>query len=171
LQDCAVEFDRDFFSSTDSFFNSPGIYIRFMLSGDARYMNCPHCQKELPENYSAMWCPFCGLDLSPVKPLQEASPFKIYWPFFFVALLLPPFLTLVSALCFRSSNEGVSPMVGMIGGAIGGIICGAMIGCQGSTKLPIRIVLGVVMSAVMIFVCILLCFFGCTAGGYQFRID
>jgi hypothetical protein len=30
-------------------------------------MNCPHCQKILPDDYPAEFCPFCGKDLSPAE--------------------------------------------------------------------------------------------------------
>jgi len=131
-------------------------------------MNCPHCQKELPKEYSAMWCPFCGQDLSPQKPPQDAPPFKINWWVFFVALLLPPFLTLLTAMSNLSPNQSVSPFIALIGGLVGGIVCGVMLGYQGSRNLFVRIILSLVMSVVMVAVCIVLCFFGCTVGGYQF---
>jgi hypothetical protein len=133
-------------------------------------MNCPHCQKELPENYSANWCPLCGTNLN-------EAPIKFHWRLFLVALLCPALLTLLSAAAMRflisshSMNEGVSPWVGLIGGAIGGVICGVMLGFQASKNLPIRIILSILMSAIMIVVCVMLCFFGCSLGGYQFRID
>jgi len=139
-------------------------------------MNCPHCQKELSENYGAAWCPFCGKDLPTEnsKPLQELPPVKFNWRMFLCALLSPALLTLLSAAAMRfilskPMNEGVSPWVGFVGGTIGGIICGVMLGFQGGKNLPVRILLSILMSAVMIVVCIMLCLFGCGIGGYQMR--
>ncbi|HEY5233918.1 MAG TPA: hypothetical protein VIK35_10340 [Verrucomicrobiae bacterium] len=139
-------------------------------------MNCPHCQKELPENYGAAWCPFCGKNLPPEysKPLQESPAVKFNWRLFLCALLFPALATLLSAatmrfLMLKPMNEGVSPWVGLIGSAIGGVICGVMLGFQGSKKFPVRILLSILMSAVMIIVCIMLCLFGCGIGGYQMR--
>jgi hypothetical protein len=141
-------------------------------------MNCPHCQKELPENYLAMWCPFCGKNLLPeVEPSRELPPIKFNWRLFSVALLSPALLTLVSAAAARflilsqPRNESVSPWVGLIGGAIGGVMCGVMLGFQASRNLSIRIMLSILMSVIMMAVCILLCFFGCSVGGYQMRLN
>ncbi len=40
-------------------------------------ITCPHCQKELPVNYSAAYCPFCGEMLPdekiPASPVQTLS--------------------------------------------------------------------------------------------------
>ena len=35
---------------------------------------CPHCQKELPANYAAGWCPFCGRDLEPGQANPASQP-------------------------------------------------------------------------------------------------
>lgn len=57
-------------------------------------MNCPHCQKELPGNYAAAWCPFCGRDLEPgqaniqLQPAFESN--YVRWPKFFIVLFAPP---------------------------------------------------------------------------------
>jgi hypothetical protein len=140
-------------------------------------MTCPHCQKELPENYSALWCPFCGQNLSLDQPPKESPPIKFNRWLFLCALLFPPVLTLISAMAMRSlmvrqlMGEGVSPLVGLVGGGIGGIICGVMLGLQSSRNPLIRVMLSILMSAIMVVVCIMLCFFGCTVGGYQFRLD
>lgn len=141
-------------------------------------MNCPHCLENLPPDYSSPWCPYCGKNLGAPIPLkQELPPVKFRWRLFLCALLLPVFLTLISAatmrflILSRPANEGVSPMIALIAGAIGGVICGVMMGFQTGGNLLLRVVLSILMSAIMIAVCITLCFFGCNFGGYQFRID
>lgn len=140
-------------------------------------MNCPHCQKELPANYSANWCSFCGKDLpEPASSEQELPPVKFKWKLFLCVLLAPPLLTLLSAAAMHflilpdSTNESLTPFVGLIGGGIGGIICGVLIGLQ-SRNLAARVFLSIFMAAIMIPVCVTLCIFGCTFGGYDFRID
>jgi hypothetical protein len=139
-------------------------------------MNCPHCQKELPPDYSAACCPFCGKNLLPeAEPFQKLPPAKFRWKLFLCALLSPALLTLFSAAAMRflilsqPTNEGVSPMIALVAGAIGGVVCGVTLGLN-SRNLPARIALSILMSAIMIIVCIMLCFFGCGIGGYQMRI-
>jgi hypothetical protein len=139
-------------------------------------MNCPHCQQELPENYGAAWCPFCGKNWLPeAKPFQKLPPVKFRWRLFLCVLLSPALLTLLSAATMRfvisshPTGEGVSPTIALAGGTIGGVICGVMLGWNSRT-LSARIALSVLMSAIMIIVCIMLCCFGCGIGGYQMRI-
>jgi len=141
-------------------------------------MNCPHCQKELPENYGARWCPFCGKDLPAsatyaveAPPSASLKPVKINWLIFISALLIPPMLTMLSALLTGSRNDPVSPVVGLCGGVAAGIYCGVVLGLRfGETSLG-RIVCGVLLSMPMVIVCVMLCFFGCTIGGYQIRLN
>lgn len=134
-------------------------------------MNCPHCQKELPENQTSLLCPFCGQGLaSQIDFLDKSTPVKFQWPIFLCALLMPPVLTLLSAALHQSPNDNVSPMLGMVAGIIGGIICGVMLGFKSSRNIFVRISLSIVMSAIMVVVCIVLCCFGCTAGGYKLEM-
>jgi uncharacterized protein YacL len=140
-------------------------------------MNCPDCKKELPENYGDAYCPFCGKDLSSkAEPPQKLTPVKFRWRLFLCALLTPALLTLLSAATMRflfltqRTNEGVSPVIALVGGAIGGVICGVMLGST-SNNLLARIALSILMSAIMVIVCIMLCFFGCGVGGYQMRLN
>ena len=138
---------------------------------------CPHCQKELPENYGALDCPFCGKDLPSGRPeaFHELPQVRFNSLLFLAALLLPPLLTLLSATLMRfvfltkPMSEGISPWVALVGGCIGGVICGALLGTRIGRNLPARIVLSIVFSAMMIVVCIMLCLFGCGIGGYQMR--
>jgi ABC-type nitrate/sulfonate/bicarbonate transport system permease component len=137
-------------------------------------MNCPHCQKEMPENHGAVYCPLCGKDL-PAATTGFAGK-KMSWRWFMVALLSPPLLTLISAALMRfvfasqETNEEVSALIGFLGGVIGGIVCGVMIGARASQDFAARIMVSIFCVPVMVIVCITLCCFGCGIGGYQFRI-
>jgi len=141
-------------------------------------VNCPHCQKDLPENYSANWCPFCGKNLStpPDDSAKTQTPrkFRWHWKLFLCAMLSPALLTLLSAATMRflvlshPTSEGVSPTIALLGGAIGGVVCGVTLGLTARNLLN-RIAISILMSAIMIVVCIMLCFFGCGIGGYQMR--
>ena len=107
--------------------------------------------------------------------MSEPNGHRFKWLAFLCALLLPPLLTLLSAAIMRLTlssprNEGLSPLIAVIGGAIGGIICGILLTFRATKNIRHRVVLSVVLSAVMIVVCVSLCFFGCNIGGYQFRI-
>lgn len=140
-------------------------------------MNCPHCQKELPDNYGARWCPFCGKDLpasatyAVEMPPSAASlkPVKINWLIFISALLVPPLLTMLTALSTagRNSELLVPPFVGVCGGVTAGIYCGVVLGLRLGQTLSGRIIGGALLSVPMVIVCVMLCFFGCTIGGYK----
>ena len=140
-------------------------------------MNCPNCQKKLPEKYDAAYCPLCGKNLppNPSEQARELPTVKFNRLLFFGALLIPPVLTLLSAALMRfvvlvsSTNEGVTPMVAIVGGCIGGAICGAHLGVKAGKNIPARIGFSIVFSAMMIPVCVTLCCVGCGIGGYQMR--
>src|SRR5438045_9761240 len=109
-------------------------------------MNCPHCQKALPENYSASFCPHCGGEVqqpNPVTPdTPPLAPFKLNWWIFFSALLAPTLLTLLSAGLFKAqANEQVSPMIGLFGGASAGIAFGVMVSLRIGKLVAARAVL------------------------------
>ena len=105
-------------------------------------MNCPHCQKEMPEDHGAAYCPLCGKDLSsePADLARTLPPVKFNSLLFFAALLLPPLLTLLSAAAMRylvsasPVNEGVSVVVGLLSGVIGGAVCGVLVGLKTSRR-------------------------------------
>lgn len=134
-------------------------------------MNCPHCQKELPENYDAAYCLYCGRSYSPEgnQTLQTLPPVKLNAKAFFLLLFIPPILTLISAWIAHVQNEPYSKIIGFFGGGAAGITCGIMLGLRIGKTLPARIGLAVFFSAVMAIVCVALCCFGCNLGGYQMR--
>ena len=136
-------------------------------------MNCPHCLKELPENYHAGWCPFCGKDL-PASEIDSAKPplrpVKIYWPVFFAVLLAPALVTMFSAMLDHAPNQSVSPVIGLFGGAAAGIACGIILGLRlGSTALE-RVVVTLLLCLIMAVVDITLSCLGCAVGGYNWKI-
>src|ERR1700743_3651847 len=133
-------------------------------------MNCPHCQKELPENAATGHCPYCGAPLiSPKPPIHSRRPLKFHWWFFPIALLAPPVLTLLTALGTRSNahqpRDPTAPLaVAFLGAITGGIICGLMIGLQCKSPAA-RILVSLAMIVVMFCVCLVLCCAGCAIGG------
>lgn len=138
-------------------------------------MNCPHCQHELPENYAAAYCLFCGQDLSPIipagqSPKQSLAPIRFRAWVFFLMLLGPPILTMLSAWLVHAPNESYSVGIGFFGGGAAGIVCGIMLGLRLGKTIPARILQCLFFAAIMVVVCIMLCFFGCNLGGYQFRL-
>jgi hypothetical protein len=138
-------------------------------------VNCPHCQKELPEGQGAACCPFCGKESLPEpavgEPLLPSVKFRAQ--LFFTALLLPPALTMIWAAVVRlvlrdgAVNEGVSPMVGFFGAVAGGLVCGVLLGLKAGRTVPTRIICSMVFAPIFFVVCIVLCWFGCSTGGYQ----
>ena len=142
-------------------------------------MNCPHCNQPVPENYPASYCFHCGQSLPPASP-DPASilpPVKIKWRWFWLALLAPPVLTMLSALVMQlawpamAGNEPISPVVAFSVSIIGGIASGIIIGIKrGQTKSE-RIINSIVCSIVFSIVCLVLSIAGCSAGGYHFVIQ
>jgi hypothetical protein len=140
-------------------------------------MNCPHCQKALPENYTASYCPHCGAAVKPAEPvLVRPSPLplpprRLRLPIFFGIMLAPPLLTMLIAFLGKGhENEQVSPVIGFFGGAAAGIACGVMLALRTSHSIAGRVILGILLSIVFVVVCIMLSFFGCMAVGYHLNL-
>ncbi len=134
-------------------------------------MNCLNCQKELPANYAAARCPFCGHDLAvsgsdSIQP--PLPPVKTHWLIFFSVLLAPVLLTILTVL-LGAKNGGAPAGIATIGGGVAGIICGAMLGRQVGSTRPLRIILGTVFAGILMVVCIGMSCFGCLASGFQLR--
>ena len=138
-------------------------------------MNCPHCQKTLPENYGATYCPFCGMGI-PVgeSPLPvngpSLAPVRIRWLVFFAVLLAPALLTLLSSFLGRGhDNENISPIIAIVGGIGAAIACGVMLGLRIGRTVATRVGLSLLFSCVFAPMSVTLCFFGCMVGGYQLQ--
>lgn len=140
-------------------------------------MNCPHCEKPLPENYSASYCPYCGKEIQPqatlpgTPPPRPPTPVGINWMVFLGIILAAPLLTLLSAFLGRGhSGESVSPVIGFFGGIAGGITGGIMLALRIGKTAGARVALGILFACVLAVVCITLSLFGCMAGGYQMNL-
>src|SRR5690242_13965829 len=132
-------------------------------------MNCPHCQKPLPQNYTASFCPHCGGAIEyphiPVPASPPLPPVKVNWFLFFAVLLAPPLLTLITAFVSREQRgQSVSPVIALFGGAIAGIVCGIMLARRVGRTGSARILLGFLFSGIFAVVCITLSLFGCLGG-------
>lgn len=139
-------------------------------------MNCPHCQKVLPANYGATYCPFCGMGI-PVgeSPLPVNGPslatVRIHWSVFFAVLLAPALLTSISSFLGRGyDNESLSPGIAFLGSLAAGFACGIMVAFHIGKNTATRFVLGLLFSAAFAFFCLILSFFGCMVGGYQLQL-
>ena len=126
-------------------------------------MKCPHCQKELPENYGAAWCPFCGQNFS-AHANSSLPPARLNWWVFFAILLAPGLLALLGALLKVEALSVASPL---FGGPIAGIICGILLARRIGRTLQARIGLGFLFVALLGFLSFALGFTGCMAGGFQ----
>jgi len=123
---------------------------------------CTHCQEELPANYAAEWCPFCGRDLpsggtgAPTRPAFE--PGYVTWRKFFIVLLAPP------VCCFLALAVGLELpafLIGMFGSFVSGLWCARMI-INGSNLTGFKN--GLAQFGVTMLLCCLsvfLCFIGC----------
>ncbi len=130
---------------------------------------CPHCQKELPANYGAEWCPICGRDLPPSETdsvQHQLPPVKTNWLVFFSVLLAPIVLTIL-AVFLGAKNGNAAPAITFFGGGTAGIVCGVMLGRQLGKTGPTRVILGVLFVFIMVVVCIGMSSFGCMASGFQ----
>jgi hypothetical protein len=132
-------------------------------------MNCPHCQKVLPENSSGKNCPHCGKSLQPeVATASSLAPVRIKWLIFFGVLLAPPLITMFAAFLGKGQeNEQASPVIAVFGGAGCGIACGIMLALRLGRTSGARVLLGLLFSVIFAVVCITLSCFGCLAVGYQ----
>jgi hypothetical protein len=127
-------------------------------------MNCPHCQKELPENHGAVYCLFCGRDLVPeetgiLPPIFESN--RFHWPKFCMVLFTP------AVGCFLSlamDVSGLALIFGLVGSVASGLICARMI--MGSLHLAgsKRFLVHFVLAMLLCGLAWLLCFLGCAGG-------
>jgi hypothetical protein len=145
---------------------------RFKYQAATQNMNCPHCQKELPENYGAVYCPFCGQNLpahsaAPLPANPPLPPVPVNWWIFFAILLAPAILALIGSLL---KVDGLSVGSPLIGGAIAGIVCGILLARRVGRTTPTRIGLGFLFVALMGFLSFALGFTGCMVGGFKMNL-
>lgn len=135
-------------------------------------MNCPSCQRPLPDGQSAA-CPSCG------KPLLNAPgavvspalpPAQLNWLIFFAVLFAPPLLALLAARGGRPA-EGMAAGIALVGGGLAGIACGVLLGRRLSRTAGMRIVLGLIFAAVLSVVCVGMSCVGCLAGGFRLNFQ
>jgi hypothetical protein len=86
---------------------------------------------------------------------------------FFLFLLGPPILTLLSALLFRDRNNSAPCGIALLGGGAGGVGCGVLLGRRLGSTPPRQIAPGLLFAPIMVVVCITLCLAGCSAGGFK----
>ena len=138
-------------------------------------MNCPHCQKPLPEKYNATYCLHCGQALELREPpinWQPLTPVKVSWFLFFGVLLAPAILTFLTAFLGKEqSNEQASPLIGFYGGAASGIACGILLAVRLGKNVLARIIFAILFSCILGVVSIAVSFAGCMAAGYKFRFE
>ncbi len=140
-------------------------------------MTCPHCHQPIPDNNPACYCCHCGRGLPAAEsdPAHALTPFRIKWRWFWLALLAPPVLTLLSALLMRlaaptANNESVSPFIALVGSAGGGIAGGIIVGLKRGETIPERVLTSIACAVAFSVLCLILSFAGCNLGGYHFVI-
>jgi len=134
-------------------------------------MLCPHCKKQLPEKYSASWCPLCGKNL-PSDPLPAtdllpgngpvATRTPVTWWLFWSILLAPAVLAAIGA---ASNSENLAIISPLAGGAIAGIICGVMLANSLERPPETKILLGFVLVPLFALLSFALGFGGCVLAG------
>jgi hypothetical protein len=131
---------------------------------------CPICQKELPENYGAVYCPFCGKDLPPPvfalvetrEPSVESPPAKVNLPLFFGALFAPALLTLLVAL-FKS--ETATSIWILASSPVAAIVAAVVLSGYNAGK-PVERTLAILVYVVAFSIfCLMTSFFGCALAG------
>ena len=100
----------------------------------------------------------------PIGPSPVTPNRSLHWPWFLLALLLPPILTFATAMAGWKNVPVVCPF---IGGGLAGLVCGVLLG-----RLLGKTAQSVVLLS-LLFVCVFgalsfgLCFVGCLAGNYN----
>jgi hypothetical protein len=131
-------------------------------------MNCPHCQKELPENYSSTDCPYCGENMTgnaEAGSSQNTPTRRFPWFWFFLVLAAPAILNFVLASFAANSIEVANVILGLTfaGSPAAGIAGAILFGRwkRDSSNSRINVVALAVLLSVLSFG---LCFVGCAAG-------
>ena len=131
-----------------------------------KIMKCPHCQKELPENYGAGWCPFCGCDLAASETGLTVRPatYKINWLLFWIVLLAPAAVAFLASL---ANFEGIAVFSPIFGGLIAGNVCATVLARRMGRTRGSKILLGMLFSVLLSALSFGLGFAGCSLGGFQ----
>jgi hypothetical protein len=136
-------------------------------------MNCPHCQKELPQNYSTAFCPFCGETIgakADALASSEISPRKrFFWGWLFLVLAAPAIVDFLLVAIFSNFDQaanlmvlvalGGSPVAGLVGAIL--LVRWQTNGDDSKSTDATKVILFAVLFSVISFA---LCFAGCAAG-------
>jgi hypothetical protein len=127
-------------------------------------MNCQHCEKELPEKYSASWCPFCGRDLR-IESLETMGMMYSNHPFnwlgFCTVLVAPALICFVFGMISVKLFGAAIVLIAIFGGMTSGLVCTRIIMNRsdmfGFQRVIAHFFLAVALCALSYF----LCFMGC----------
>jgi hypothetical protein len=130
-------------------------------------MNCPHCQRELPENHGAAWCPYCGKDLADafVSSSGNIPKRRFPWLVFAIVMSAPAMadFILVNFISDSLDTLGTMMLISFVGSTISGIACGIILarwkGASGFRLFSQAIGFAFLMAIVSFGLCCL----GCTA--------
>ena len=117
-------------------------------------MICPHCQKTLPENYSAMWCLFCARDFVD-QPLEVP---KMNWQMFWLVLFTPALISLLAGFFEAGEIVVLSTFVGSV---VAGISCGKKLAERRANGMEPSKLFVFVFSTGLVVLSFVLCFAGC----------
>ena len=125
-------------------------------------MNCPHCQKELPEKPGDQPCPACGKIIPAGQTQKRVGVFNLL-----LVLITPAIITMLVSL-LKSANA--TSICVLISSPAAGLICGLML-TRNTQNIALRIFLVLLLGALLAVFCLISCFFGCAlAGGGGVRI-
>jgi hypothetical protein len=134
-------------------------------------MNCPHCQKELPINYSDAYCPFCGEGIAAksgeVASSQNTPRKRFFWGWLFLILAIPAIVDFLLLTIFSNFDEAVNLMaMATFGGSpVAGIVSAILlVRWQGDGSQSPGVLKGILFSILFSVISFGLCFAGCAAG-------
>jgi len=101
------------------------------------------------------------------EPPPVAPARSLHWPWFTLALLLPPIITWASAAAGWKDFPVACPF---IGGGVAGLVCGILLGRRLGKTTQTVVLLSVLFIAVFAALSFALCFGGCMVGGFQLNL-
>jgi hypothetical protein len=128
-------------------------------------MNCTHCQQELPPEYSAPLCPYCGKNLS--GPVDDSSKKqasrKFRWFPFWLVLCIPAVTIWVTPLMSFSGMNGLGVVliIGVYGSAASGVGGGILLARWKGGTVANQIFTGILFSALCAVVSFTICCASC----------